>query len=90
MTNRPTSQLVGRLAGRTAGITGGAGGDIETLQDAIRDVHPTHPRCTPDDLANLVNWLAFDEARYASGQLWVLDGGLATKVQQLDRPGNPR
>ena len=33
--------------------------------------------------ANLVNWLAGDEARYASGQLWVLDGGLSAQVQQM-------
>jgi hypothetical protein len=31
----------------------------------------------------LVNWLASDEARYASGQLWVLDGGLSAQVQQM-------
>ena len=24
-----------------------------------------------------------DEARYASGQLWVLDGGLSAQVQQM-------
>ena len=38
---------------------------------------------TPEDVANLVNWLASDEARYASGQLWVLDGGLTAQVQQM-------
>jgi meso-butanediol dehydrogenase/(S,S)-butanediol dehydrogenase/diacetyl reductase len=38
---------------------------------------------TPDDVANLVNWLASDEARYASGQLWVLDGALTAQVQQM-------
>jgi meso-butanediol dehydrogenase/(S,S)-butanediol dehydrogenase/diacetyl reductase len=38
---------------------------------------------TPDDIASLVNWLASDEARYASGQLWVLDGGLTAQVQQM-------
>jgi len=60
-----------------------AGGDVETLQDAIRDVHPTRTWGTPDDVANLVTWLASDEARYASGQLWVLDGGLTAQVQQM-------
>jgi dihydroanticapsin dehydrogenase len=38
---------------------------------------------TPEDMANLVNWLASDEARYAAGQLWVLDGGLSAQVQQM-------
>lgn len=58
-------------------------GDIESLQQAVRDVHPLRTYGTPTDIANLVNWLAGDEARYASGQLWVLDGGLSAQVQQM-------
>lgn len=58
-------------------------GDIETLEKAVRDVHPMRRYGTPDDVAGLVNWLAGDEARYASGQLWVLDGGLTAQVQQM-------
>ena len=46
-------------------------------------VHPIRRYGTPEDIANLVNWLAGDEARYASGQLWVLDGGLTAQVQQM-------
>jgi len=61
----------------------GTSGDIESLQQAVRDVHPIRRYGTPDDAANLVNWLAGDEARYASGQLWVLDGGLSAQVQQM-------
>lgn len=63
--------------------SGGGGGSIETLQQAVRDVHPMRTYGTPEDIANLVNWLASDEARYASGQLWVLDGGLSAQVQQM-------
>lgn len=58
-------------------------GDIETLETAVRGVHPTRRYGTPDDVANLVNWLSSDEARYASGQLWVLDGALTAQVQQM-------
>ncbi len=62
----------------------GAGGKtIDQLQQAVRDVHPVRSYGTPEDIANLVNWLASDEARYASGQLWVLDGGLSAQVQQM-------
>ena len=62
----------------------GAGGKtIDELQQAVRDVHPMRTYGTPEDIANLVNWLASDEARYASGQLWVLDGGLSAQVQQM-------
>ncbi len=58
-------------------------GDIDSLQRAVRDVHPLKTYGTPEDIANLVLWLASDEARYASGQLWVLDGGLSAQVQQM-------
>jgi NAD(P)-dependent dehydrogenase (short-subunit alcohol dehydrogenase family) len=63
--------------------SGGDGRDIEELQEAVRGVHPLRRYGTPEDVANLVNWLASDEARYASGQLWVLDGGLSAQVQQM-------
>ena len=61
----------------------GESGDIESLKQAVRDVHPMRNFGEPEDIANLVNWLASDEARYASGQLWVLDGGLSAQVQQM-------
>ncbi|WP_353534000.1 SDR family oxidoreductase [Cognatishimia sp. WU-CL00825] len=63
--------------------SGGDGKSIDDLQQAVRGVHPMRTYGTPDDIANLVNWLASDEARYASGQLWVLDGGLSAQVQQM-------
>ena len=46
-------------------------------------VHPLRTIGTPADMANLVHWLVSDEARYATGQLWVLDGGLSAQVQQM-------
>ena len=58
-------------------------GNIESLKQAVRDVHPMRTYGTPEDIANLANWLASDEARYASGQLWVIDGGLSAQVQQM-------
>lgn len=63
--------------------SGGEGGNIESLQQAVRDVHPMRTYGKPEDIANLVNWLASDEARYAAGQLWVIDGGLSAQVQQM-------
>lgn len=36
-----------------------------------------------DDMANLVYWLGGEEARYATWQLWVLDGGISAQVQQM-------
>ena len=61
----------------------GESGDIESLKQAVRDVHPMRNFGEPEDIANLVNWLASDEARYASGQLWIIDGGLSAQVQQM-------
>jgi len=58
-------------------------GDIASLDKAVRDIHPLRTFGTPADAANLVNWLASDESRYASGQLWILDGGLSAQVQQM-------
>jgi len=63
--------------------SGGDGGDIHSLRKAVEDVHPMRTFGRPEDMANLVNWLASDEARYAAGQLWVLDGGLSAQVQQM-------
>ena len=61
----------------------GDSGDIDSLKKAVRDVHPLRTYGKPEDIANLVNWLAGDEARYASGQLWIIDGGLSAQVQQM-------
>lgn len=61
----------------------GSSGDIESLQQKVRDIHPMRRYGTPQDVAGLVNWLAGDESVYASGQLWVLDGGLTAQVQQM-------
>lgn len=61
----------------------GDSGDIDSLKKAVRDVHPLRTYGRPEDIANLVNWLAGDEARYASGQLWIIDGGLSAQVQQM-------
>ena len=58
-------------------------GARESLENEARRVHPLRRYGTPEDMANLVNWLAGDEARYASGQLGVLDGGLSAQIQQM-------
>ena len=50
---------------------------------AAAAIHPLNTIGTPDDMANLVFWLVSDEARYASGQLWTLDGGLTAQAQQM-------
>lgn len=63
--------------------SGGGGQTIDDLQQAVRDIHPMRRYGTPKNIASLVTWLASDEAAYAAGQLWVLDGGLSAQVQQM-------
>jgi len=64
-------------------FSGGHGKTPDEARAAARDVHPLRTYGMPDDIAGLALWLASDEARYASGQLWVLDGGLSAQVQQM-------
>lgn len=59
------------------------GVDNKAARAEAEFIHPLRTIGTPDDMANLVFWLASDEARYATGQLWVLDGGLSAQVQQM-------
>ncbi|MCY4312671.1 MAG: SDR family NAD(P)-dependent oxidoreductase [Gammaproteobacteria bacterium] len=61
----------------------GEGGDSERSWEEAREVHPIRRYGTPEDVANLAFWLASDEAGYATGQLWILDGGLTAQVQQM-------
>ena len=59
------------------------GADPDAARAEMAAVHPLRTIGTPTDMANLVTWLASDEARYATGQLWVLDGGISAQVQQM-------
>lgn len=61
----------------------GEAGDIKALEEEVARVHPVGRHGTPEDVANLVLWLCSEEAGYASGQLWVLDGGLTAQAQQM-------
>jgi len=63
--------------------SGGSNRTIDNLKEAVCAIHPLRTYGAPADVANLALWLASDEARYASGQLWVLDGGLSAQVQQM-------
>ncbi len=61
----------------------GEGKSVQELKRQIEQIHPTNTMGQPEDIAGLVLWLASDEARYASGQLWIMDGGLTAQVQQM-------
>ena len=59
------------------------GVDPAVARTEAERIHPLDTIGTPTDMANLVHWLVSDEARYATGQLWVLDGGLSAQIQQM-------
>jgi meso-butanediol dehydrogenase/(S,S)-butanediol dehydrogenase/diacetyl reductase len=61
----------------------GSAADDPKAWEAARSVHPIRRVGTPEDVASLATWLASDEARYASGQLWVLDGALTAQAPQM-------
>ncbi len=61
----------------------GAAGTTETVEDEIRRVTPMGRVGKPIDVANMVLWLASDEAEFATGQLFVIDGGLSAQIQQM-------
>lgn len=49
--------------------------DPQAARDAIKRLHPVRRMGTPDDIAALVMWLASDACGFASGQVYVHDGG---------------
>ena len=35
---------------------------------------------TPDEVANLITWLASEQAGFVTGQVWTIDGGRMTQL----------
>lgn len=62
---------------------GGAVWSEEEKRKAAHDAHPLRTMGNPQDIANLITWLVSDEARYVSGSLYTIDGGLSAQVQQM-------
>ena len=54
--------------------------DPEAAERAMAALHPVGRLGRPEDVANLALWLASDEAGFATGQVYVLDGGLTAQV----------
>ena len=50
--------------------------DPEAARDAALARHPVGRLGTPNDIAGIAVWLASDESAFASGQTYIIDGGL--------------
>jgi NAD(P)-dependent dehydrogenase (short-subunit alcohol dehydrogenase family) len=62
---------------------------VETLREEIAAIHPLGRPAKPDDIAGLVFWLAGKDAAYATGQFFVMDGGLTAQAAQMQmRPAS--
>lgn len=78
------------LDGKTTFVTGGIGGIGASICERFARERArviAADLTQPTELPDQVEFLTYDvtdEARYASGQLWVLDGSLAAQVQQMN------
>jgi len=61
----------------------GDAGDVKSLKAKLDALHPVGRIGQPEDVSNMVLWLASDEAAFASGQLFVIDGGLTAQAPQM-------
>ncbi len=50
---------------------------------AMRALHPMRRLGTPTDVANMVSWLASDEAQWVTGQEFTVDGGRMAKLPNV-------
>ncbi len=57
--------------------------DPATFRAQIGGIHPLRRTGTPDDVAQLICWLASPAAGFVTGQVWTIDGG---RMAQLSLP----
>jgi len=58
----------------------GESGDIESLKQAVRDVHPIRRYGQPEDIANAVLFFCSPMARMITGQAIAVDGGISEAI----------
>lgn len=58
-------------------------GDPAEFRRRIGGIHPLRRTGRPEDVAELVCWLASDAAAFVTGQIWTIDGG---RMAQLSLP----
>lgn len=58
-------------------------GDPVAFRAQIGRVHPVRRTGAPEEVAQLICWLASEEASFVTGQVWTIDGG---RMAQLSLP----
>lgn len=58
--------------------------DPARFREGLARIHPVGRTGCPEEVANLVVWLASSEASFVTGQVWKVDGG---RMTQLSLPG---
>ncbi len=54
--------------------------DPDQFREKIGGIHPLRRTGTPKEVAELIVWLASDQASFMSGQILTLDGGRMAKL----------
>ena len=54
--------------------------DPDKFRKTLGGIHPVGRTGKPEEVANLVAWLASEEAAFVTGQVWAVDGGRMIKL----------
>lgn len=55
-------------------------GDPDAFRDQIGAIHPVGRTGAPEEVAELICWLASDQASFVTGQVYTIDGGRTSKL----------
>jgi len=54
--------------------------DPASFHQAIKSIHPVGRTGTPENVAELIVWLASEAATFVTGQIFTIDGGRTAKL----------